>query len=165
MILHQNTRSFERTVLEELTVRHLRDITAPLLGTALKDPREASSQLVKHIRLCIPAAYDPAATILTAYAAISHGREICLGDVCVYDHAGVRGIGCVWFHVSIDDSLYTCLAPWEVTSDHGHFIKCRVGARAGVVATADLLAPCVYTPASANKLATVLIPAEHRLHS
>ncbi len=162
MLLHQNRTNFERSVMEECTVSHLAAMAAPLLAISLKDPREAPAAIVATIRQCLPAACLPGAVIQTAFAAVVHGRRICLGDVCIYEHGGVRGIGSVWFHVAVNGVLHTCLAPWPQIHHGGHFVKSRVCDDAGLVPTEDLRASCIHTPAAVGAISTILVPMELR---
>lgn len=147
--------------MEEITAWHLSVIKAPRESVALKDPRPCAAVILASVRSVLPAA-RLAGAVLTAFAATVRGSTVCLGDVCLYEHNGVRGVGHVWFHVSVDGILYTCLAPWERTQDGGNYWKCRVHGSAGFAPTSALLTSCIYSAGLVGGVATVLIPYEWR---
>ena len=160
LIPHQNKASFEKSLLEEITVQHLHDMCAPI-GVGLKEPRSAPKKMCEAVRLLNPLArLVRDAEISTAKIAKIHGRSIAMGDVVIYrcTATGDRLVGCVCFHFCIGSLVESCIAPWEVIGGTDHFLKCRVGDHAVVVASDTLYAPCVFSHAKVGGVATVTAP-------
>ena len=151
-------RGYERTLLEECTLAHLKSLKEPLVKPCLLEPVQAHPKAVAALRA---AGFASAASALTARTARVQSRSIVVGDVVLYlgdDHSDIR-VGEVYFHASCGGELLTCLSHWPVSQETSKWKKVVVMEEFSIVPSACLLQSVIFSPAKVGKKATVLMPA------
>ena len=108
--------------------------------------------------------FAAAESALTGRTARVHGRSIQTGDVCLYWESGENigennelGGG-IRFFASIGGEILVGVSPWQLKEDLG---KCRnvlVTDDVSIIPFARLQQAMIYAPATAGKVATVIMP-------
>ena len=156
-----NTTAFEHGVLEEITLQHLYDLRDLLVGVTLRDERDAPkkmrSALVELLGLC---ADD---VVRTARIACVRARAISMGDVALFtDGDGNSGAAEVYFHASVNGTLYTCVSPWGFVSTTSHVARYRVRDAPRLVRTSCLLESVIYSRVETGHISQLCLPLRHR---
>ena len=110
----QNLTSFEKGVMQELTLQHLYDLKerASWKATHIIDPVAPTRAMLK----ALVNAWPTATELKVSKTAVANGSPIRAGDVALVDALGSRRAAEVWFHADIDGALYSCVSLWEATT-------------------------------------------------
>ena len=157
----RNLTSFDRGVLEEVTLQHFYDLQSPLVSVvcvrahkANSKQRQALSSLF-HINEDKPVEVSGEAKVLN--------RSIVMGDVAAFQEDGNVHLGDVYLHAIIDDQHWTCISEWDVVEKPRPFVtKCRVGLQPRIVKTDCFLESGIFSrPANVGGIATILMPSKY----
>ena len=141
--------------MEEATLQHLHDLKQPLTGVVLQDPRKPDAKLAAAI---VEVFGRDAGEVYTAKLARIHSRAVCNGDVVAFDHDGRRRFGQVFFHVSVNGRLHSCVSPWDTIEEHGRMAKCIVRDAPIVLASSQIFESCVYSSAKVGTVSQIIVP-------
>ncbi len=112
-----NRVSYSRSVLEEVTVQWLlHELCDPTLRSTMLQSR-AASQGMKDILVGRGLA-TASSEITTSTVIVVAAKHIAKGDVALYNMDGGEGAAHVWFHVSCDSCLMSCIADWPIAEKH-----------------------------------------------
>ena len=147
--------SWERCVLEEITLQSLTALLKPLWRPFLVDPGPAPEHM--SAALTEYGIFMHQREVLSAKVAYIKSRAVEHGDVVLFNGSGALCVGQIYFFCSVGNSILCCLSPWHVTERSTHSLKAVVTDSPCVV-TADLIyASAIYTPVNVGQVATILL--------
>ena len=149
-----NTTSFDKGVLEDMTVQHLYDLRYPLTGFLLRESRPAGAKIVAAVRqsLVVPNAAD----ILTGRVAMLNSRAVVVGDVVQLTDGMVAE---VWFHVEVQGKLWSCVAVWDrVPGGDQHSGKFRRQCHGQLISSSRINQSVIYSIANEGEISHVVFP-------
>jgi hypothetical protein len=105
-----NTTSFEKGVIEDLTVHHQHQLGSMdwCDKPKLINERSPTTELNDAIHEVFP----HATYIKVASHAVSNASSTAAGDVVLVDTSGELSVGQLWWHARIDTQLYSCVSMW-----------------------------------------------------
>ncbi|CAK0853126.1 unnamed protein product [Prorocentrum cordatum] len=158
------TVSYNRGLMEEVTVQHLYQLKMPLTKPSLLNPRPAT----KRVRSLLCGGNNDIGddvVIDTSKDAHVHCRVVCVGDVVSFQGASGVEFGSVLFHARFADALWTCIYKWTVVASEPTHVKCRVRCDLELISMLDIIEPCVYWPARTGTICQVLLPPRLKLRA
>ena len=154
-----NSSSFERGLMEELTLQHLADLAPPWLTRGLVDDVVPNATLMRELQ----AEYPRAKIIMSANSARVHQQLFTRGDVVLCRALGHLSVGEIIWFARIDEREVVCVSSWQRTptaNDTTWTRTYRKQTRHEIHPLPLMLAPLTYLPS--NSAVTVLIPLEYR---
>ena len=158
---HKNTKSFERGLIEEITVEHVQDLVENDLKEAgLRDATEASEQQSIRFREHFPYARY----ILSSRVAVAANQTFTVNDVALARIDGELMPCRILAHCQADDDMpFTFVNRWCVEDRSDKY--CMIARRAEdvkLLATKDLLSSVIYRLMSDPSFVAILVPASLR---
>jgi hypothetical protein len=157
------TVSYNRGLMEEITLAHLYQLKDPLTKPTLLNPKAAT----KKVRATLASTSNDihnGIEVFTSRDAHVHCRVVHVGDVVAFRSDNVVEFGPVLFHASIGGELSTCIHRWQVVESQPTWAKCVVSQNnICLVDTQSLIEPCVFWPSPQGSISHVLLPPRLKL--
>ena len=156
------TKSFERGLLEELTVEHMHAMKEDWCiddrsQTLWSEPRKAMSDAIKH-------EFPDTNVVHCANMVRANGAAITAGDVAFADIGGRRQLVEAWFHARVDKHVLSCVSVWPHAPSASDTCITETYRRAEdprFLPTACLLCSAIYL--QIDGFVTAIVPAELRV--
>ena len=144
-----NTISYEKGIMQELTLHHLSDLRGRVsfISNGLEEPRVCKDHMLEQLRNM----YGPEGDSVYYWSRVAHqdGMAFRTGDIVSYREAGSYSIGKVWFHAEIRGLCVTGLEKWEQVETQDFQCTVRVSdANSQMVPTSSLVASLIWHEAS-----------------
>ncbi len=143
---HANTTNFDYSILAEITVQHLSDLSNHrLFGVDMLAPHPAP----RRTRDAIASVFTVDATgeILTSRSVHVKNRAVLIGDAVSLEVDSAIHFGQVWFHCKLHGSLYSCVSFWRCTAFGSCEARCIVANEPEIVSTSNIIESCMYKEA------------------
>ena len=153
-----NACSFDRGVLEEVTLQHLYSLDNPLEPVTLVDVHDAN----KKQRAALSSLLDLVGPHVLQVGKVARvrGNSVAMGDVVAFLKDGAVHVGDVYIHARVDGHFLTCIVEWQVVERPRPFVaRCLVVQKPSVVSTSCLMESLIHCrPAAIGDVAQVLLP-------
>ena len=152
---HLNTRAYEQSIMEEITldcIHHWQNFK----GTGLIKPKEATKNDLSALAASFASRDGP---LLMSNAYINmHGDKFCKLDVVTLAASHGACVGEVWFHCSRGGEELTCVSLWEQVSLRmdKHVAQFRISDAPKLIPSRDLVRPVIFKVHAS--IATILLP-------
>jgi hypothetical protein len=151
-----NTTSYERGMIEEITLQQIHELDKIELSvTRLVNPRDDNDK----VRRALLALFPTGTHLLSASTAVVDCVEVHSGDVVLLEDGR---IGEVWFHGSVTGLLVSCVSVWAESSSSRYSKTMVKSDDPCVVSLVDIQTCLMSTVNTAGTRATVLIPPAFR---
>ena len=154
-----NLQSYEKGLVEEVTVQHLWDLRGPLVKPTLLEARAAGKKLRRALEAVM--FIGPTCAITTSKAVCINCRVSQMDDTVAFvAEDGSVGFGQMYFHAQVEDTLISCISPWTVVNKSAHVAKCVVVDQPQLFHTECIVESCVFWPAKAGEISQVILPEQ-----
>ena len=154
---HKNTRAYEKSLMEEVTVQHLMDLKRrpSFFKAGLVDPRSCTDTVQRTIRHEFGVCADN-----QSKQAISVYRTFDAGQVCCFKETGEPSyrVGQLQFHVTINGVAMTCIEEWTILERDTFVVNLQVENKTLMIETHCLIAPCVFR--RCGDAVTLIVPCD-----
>merc|ERR1712110_43835 len=100
------TCNYERSLMEEITAQHFKDLETPLVKPGLKDAAPPSARVLAELEVEFGETLSDA-NVLVALVSSVHSRIVHGGDVVVYRKSSTRlAVAEAWYHMSVRGTCY-----------------------------------------------------------
>ena len=159
----RNLTSFEKGVIQELTLQHIHDLKEKVSwdATRIIDPVAPKKAMLK----ALVAAFPNAVAVKVSKEAVASGSPVQAGDLVLVDAMGTRRAGELWFHASIDGALYSCVSLWETAAgaaDCGSVKTYRKRDQPTLLELPALLVSLIHMVNDAGDCVTAILPPKYR---
>ena len=159
----ENTISFERNSLEEMVVQHLHDLSMmpSVQSFGLWKQQPPTNKMLEVLSACGLDVTQPN-DIYTSMDAIIACRHVMAGDVVIFA-AGIDAVsvGKVYFHYSVQDTCYTCMAPWRFVAANDTEVSYEVLDNIRLCPLAHLKDSIIYSIAGVGQISHCLLSVAH----
>ena len=150
-----HTRSYERGVIEDVTLEHLHRLQEPWNMAGLCAATDATEEIAELVRSKFPAAVR----ITTSVSSRTRfGLEVYRGDVVLY---GKGFAGRVWYNLDVDGAVFVAVAKWQRTHAREHSWQYAMAEEVVMVPLAAVKATVVRN--GTGHVSTVLPPLHMRV--
>ena len=155
-----NTKSYEKCLIQDLTLQHIRNCSRNLLVSSLGDPHPPTKAVDEALREVLPSATS--LDVSNRYTADNGGR-IYRGDVVCIRSDSADGSECVvgqiWFHLRVDDCIKSCVSLWPLEASYAEAgcAKYRMCDRPQIIDSAALV--CALLHKQCGTACTVVWPS------
>ena len=152
----QTLQSFEKGLVEEVTLQHLNDLRQPwLVNNCLVNESVPSAKLMRELR----GRYRDARFIASSNSARVNHMVFTKGDVALVRNGGVVCAGEIYFFARVDAQSLVCVSLWDRVPTANDTMWTRTYRKRDdpqIVPLTALVSPVVYLNSSSG--ATLLIP-------
>ena len=158
----KNTTNYEAGLVQECTLQHLHDMKSQWIASGLHDPIRPRKQWLE----AMIALHPTAVNIMTSRVITVAHSTFTAGDVVLVHVNDALCVGEVWFHVSIDGNVQTCVSLWEpvpASASATAWVKTyRKRERPLMLESSHLREALVYLESARGESVSVLIPPAYR---
>ena len=158
--------SYERTVMESLTVQHIFDLAEPLCNSDLKEPTVPSGKTLALLRDAFGEDVATDGDVFVAAECTVHSRAVHVGDAACYAReagGGTFSVGQVEFICKIRGSVYICMQHWFfLDRPTNALVRYRLGDALLMVDGPCVRESLIFSAATLGEVSQVLVPPHLR---
>ena len=122
----------------------------------------AASTKVVNLLITTEIAHSESTIMVGTKLYVNH-RIVSTKDVALYsDDDGTTAVCQVHLHAVVDTNNWSIIMPWSTIEQKSRYRKCVIGDEFVIVASARLIASCIYSKGSVGQVSRVLMPCGYR---